>query len=330
MLIDKIDPQRGFRAAGKTSGADIVHEEFLLARTNAFEIGNVEDLCRRTGWLKGDHEVDLSKFPNVAPPFRSYWMEWTEHDHEFGRLGCWCVVTDDTDDEQWTVAVGVWAGGSRVRPVGRALISAPRDGSPLTEIQPLTCYPEVGRRRSSTSQGDDTPFTVEQTARMARIQALPDKAERMRLLTELSDEYRASAAESEKEILRLDSKILRMFVYPPLLMAHSLLACKNVSTEVHPVQPRVAKAHRRRHGRDKVTFRTLVVNPTGGGRHEPLGQEDTGDGVKALHIVRGHFKTFTADRPLFGSRVGTWWWSPTARGDEEAGVVVKDYRVNVP
>lgn len=329
MLIDKIDPRRGLRAASKASGADIVYEDFLLARTNAFEIGNVEDLCRRTSWLKGDHEVDLSKFPNVAPPFRSYWMEWTEHDHEFGRLGCWCVVTDDTDDEQWTFAVGVWAGGSRVRPVGRALISAPRDGSPLTEVQPLTCYPEAVSRRPS-HQDDDSVWKAAQDARMAEAQAIPDKDERVRLLTEMADGWRASAAEHEEEVLRLRSKILRILVYPPLLMAHSLLACKNVSTEVHPVQPRVAKAHRRRHGRDKVTFRTLVVNPTGGGRHETLGREDSGDGVKALHIVRGHFKTFTADRPLFGSRVGTWWWSPTARGDEEAGVVVKDYRVNVP
>jgi hypothetical protein len=25
---------------------------------------------------------------------------------------------------------------------------------------------------------------------------------------------------------------------------------------------------------------------------------------------RGHFKTYTEDKPLFGRHVGTWWWSP--------------------
>jgi hypothetical protein len=49
--------------------------------------------------------------------------------------------------------------------------------------------------------------------------------------------------------------------------------------------------------------------------------------VHALHICRGHFKTFTEDAPLFGKRVGTYWWASQVRGKAEEGVVEKDYRV---
>lgn len=47
----------------------------------------------------------------------------------------------------------------------------------------------------------------------------------------------------------------------------------------------------------------------------------------ALHRVRGHFKTFTADRPLLGQHVGTYWWGWQIRGKAENGINVSDYRL---
>lgn len=47
----------------------------------------------------------------------------------------------------------------------------------------------------------------------------------------------------------------------------------------------------------------------------------------ALHMMRGHFKTYTPEAPLFGKRVGTWWWQPGLRGNVEKGIVLKDYAV---
>ncbi len=46
-----------------------------------------------------------------------------------------------------------------------------------------------------------------------------------------------------------------------------------------------------------------------------------------FHLCRGHFKTFTDERPLFGKYSGTFWWNPQSRGDRSKGVVEKDYRV---
>jgi hypothetical protein len=37
------------------------------------------------------------------------------------------------------------------------------------------------------------------------------------------------------------------------------------------------------------------------------------------HIVRGHTKTYSEEAPLFGKITGTFWWSPSVRGDREVG-----------
>lgn len=55
------------------------------------------------------------------------------------------------------------------------------------------------------------------------------------------------------------------------------------------------------------------------------------DGVPAgiaLHTVRGHFATYTADAPLFGKLVGTYWKPATIRGSDQHGQVIKDYDVH--
>lgn len=44
------------------------------------------------------------------------------------------------------------------------------------------------------------------------------------------------------------------------------------------------------------------------------------------HIVRGHFKRFTPERPLFGSIVGQFWWSPQVRGNRGNGRIEKAYQ----
>ncbi|OYT14646.1 MAG: hypothetical protein B7C24_17230 [Bacteroidetes bacterium 4572_77] len=44
-----------------------------------------------------------------------------------------------------------------------------------------------------------------------------------------------------------------------------------------------------------------------------------------VHLCRGHFKTYTADNPLFGKIIGKYWWPPHARGDKKQGIILKDY-----
>ena len=44
-------------------------------------------------------------------------------------------------------------------------------------------------------------------------------------------------------------------------------------------------------------------------------------------VLRGHFKTFTEDAPLFGKVVGTFWWGWQVRGTAKNGVIVSDYKI---
>lgn len=320
-----------------------VFTELLEARTSAFEVTNVHDLASRTGHLKpnprGDnapllsYEFDMSLFPNVAPPYRSYWMEWA--DVKEGRIGCWCLVTDGTDDQEWEVSVCVWLGDRKPAVAGRSAFRCSKlDGSNLRESRPMTVFPEAfSRRRDHPRLDRATNSDVEADRVLAELEAIPDHQVREASLRAQRAVWQEDAEKSEahvkdlmEQVVVVEAAMLRLLVYPTLFLSHSLLACRNVTTDEHRPQAKVDRAHRRRHGRGKVTFRTLAIRVAGGAQDEQR-RIGLGDGQTALHLVRGHFKTFTADRPLFGSRVGTWWWSPIARGTEDAGVVIKDYKV---
>lgn len=59
-------------------------------------------------------------------------------------------------------------------------------------------------------------------------------------------------------------------------------------------------------------------------------QNDSASGPKkALHSVRGHFARYTEEAPLFGRYVGLVWKPPHLRGLAQAGIIKKDYEVEV-
>jgi len=48
-----------------------------------------------------------------------------------------------------------------------------------------------------------------------------------------------------------------------------------------------------------------------------------------VHLVPGHPKTYSEDKPLFGKYSGKWWWQPFLRGSSKNGFVTKDYCVSL-
>lgn len=115
----------------------------------------------------------------------------------------------------------------------------------------------------------------------------------------------------------------------PALLALSFLHCKNVTVTQQRPPDWQQKAAQKKHGRPLVTYHVLNIEPMktvlrteGDIEHNGL--------KKALHICRGHFKTFTPDKPLFGKVTGTYWWQPHVRGSAEVGVTLKDYNVKTP
>ena len=107
--------------------------------------------------------------------------------------------------------------------------------------------------------------------------------------------------------------------------ALTLINCKNVTTDdKHRITfSRSGTEKRRGIPARKIKYHTIVL-PGGGstwdrktGRHR----------AAALHRVRGHTKTFTADKPLMGKHVGTYWWGWQVRGSADNGIVVSDYEM---
>ncbi|MCH9728412.1 MAG: hypothetical protein K0U84_01790 [Actinomycetia bacterium] len=109
-----------------------------------------------------------------------------------------------------------------------------------------------------------------------------------------------------------------------VLTALGLINCKNVHTaETGRINVKRSGAEKRRGELAKtIRYRTIIL-PGNGTESDGKG----GHRATALHRVRGHFKTFTAERPLLGQHVGTYWWGWQVRGKAENGIVISDYKV---
>lgn len=106
----------------------------------------------------------------------------------------------------------------------------------------------------------------------------------------------------------------------------NIINCRNVQTRAQGcVFPRTGAEKRR--GTPLVKYNTIILpghaQQGRGGRRNKAADES----ILAQHRVRGHFKTFTAERPLMGQHVGTYWWGWQVRGKKENGVVVSDYKM---
>jgi hypothetical protein len=131
--------------------------------------------------------------------------------------------------------------------------------------------------------------------------------------------------EPPEEVIQSLGDIYAQLLFPALLTI-SFMHCKNI--ELKPVVPpqKLSLRHRKEKGRELVRYHVLEIAPI---RRllDKYRRGEKSDLRNALHICRGHFKTFTADAPLLGRSIGTYWWAPQVRGAKDAGIVLKDYRV---
>jgi len=105
--------------------------------------------------------------------------------------------------------------------------------------------------------------------------------------------------------------------------ALKILNCKNITTiRINPNK----RLNRKRKGNNKLplfSYYELVVK----GKGKFTGKSIEGDGHNRVHLCRGHFKTYTPEKPLLGKAVGMYWWQPHIRGQNRNGVVMKDYEI---
>jgi len=141
----------------------------------------------------------------------------------------------------------------------------------------------------------------------------------------MNDEL-ASVVERDQDWAKLEDNIFNLLL--PFFVSLAFLNCKNVTLEALPIS-RQQRRQAERRGDQLLDYRILNVEPMKRvlrteGRVEEVGPK------QALHICRGHFKTYNEDRPLFGKVAGTWFWESSIRGSLARGKVEKDYLVNPP
>jgi hypothetical protein len=115
------------------------------------------------------------------------------------------------------------------------------------------------------------------------------------------------------------------YLIQPAFLALTFMHCKNVRTIDVPANPKLNQARARKHKRPFVDYKVLEIDPL----REILrhtGMSQTTGLKQALHVCRGHFKTYD-ERPLFGRVKGTFWWPASLKGSANRGVIEKDYTV---
>lgn len=118
------------------------------------------------------------------------------------------------------------------------------------------------------------------------------------------------------------------FIYEMVLHALGLLHCKNIEAVDAPVVGTRQQIRKLRRARDPdLQFKVLRVKPPRGKRSQGETRQVVA-GEQPMHLVRGHYKHYTPENPLFGKIVGTWWWGSHVRGNPREGIVVKDYEVD--
>lgn len=146
---------------------------------------------------------------------------------------------------------------------------------------------------------------------------------------ELGSNPKDMMAYDEEAMSLVEAKKVEMItsmMNTPSMMAIGLMNCKNVETVENGRigMARTSSEKRRKIPARKIKYHTIIL-PGGGSESDGRG----GHRATAIHRVRGHFKTFTAEKPLLGQHVGTYWWGWQVRGKAENGIVVSDYKVGV-
>jgi hypothetical protein len=103
-----------------------------------------------------------------------------------------------------------------------------------------------------------------------------------------------------------------------------LLECKNIVTETVSPDVKFQKKRAKKGKLQLYEYKVLRVESVGKKRNGEGGES----GVKQReHLCRGHFKTFTVEKPLLGKLVGRYWWQSQVRGNRELGTIEKEYSV---
>jgi hypothetical protein len=117
-------------------------------------------------------------------------------------------------------------------------------------------------------------------------------------------------------------------VMNPVMLTISFMHCRNVVMRRNEPAAGRKKRSLASYGVEPVRYHTLEIQAMRDVLRREGGMMTVGL-PRALHICRGHFKTYQ-DQGLFGKHRGTFWVPMHLRGTAEEGIVKKEYRVLGP
>lgn len=318
--------------------ATLEHDPELAARVVGSRM-EVFDITNVAAYVGSDDKFNAFDHP-CGPPFDLYWMEFATSAitdfvrPEYGEgIGMLCVA--DEDDGTPIVHLSLYLmQHKKVRgPVTTWTAEFPKDDAPWIRVRHPVADWFIVEKGAHASNG---PEAHRMKGDVAKIYAdHPEWADMSHEevsaeLVKIAEFYKIKVVESQADIDFLNGALVNYAVFACfqiVLGAHAFLACRNVSTDTITPPGKVSAKHLRRHGKPLVRYKVLKIAAMG---RRSTGSSKGGTAELSLHIVRGHFKTFTPERPLFGSRTGVYWWSQNLRGDKKNGVIVKDYEMGKP
>jgi len=128
-------------------------------------------------------------------------------------------------------------------------------------------------------------------------------------------------------LVRLEGERKEMAYYYvlPILYSIVLMHCKNIV--IKDAEPKKWKG-KPRTDEKKNTYKILDIIPFRNIVKAQTNMEVEKCGIKkALHLCRGHLRTYEEIKPLFGKYTGTFFIHAHTRGDSSNGIANKDYRV---
>lgn len=141
--------------------------------------------------------------------------------------------------------------------------------------------------------------------------------------------FLGASVEADRPEIKNHTISVLNYIRLALVFAH----CKNVSKVDVTDTTGPTKKWCRRMRVPELKYHALQIDPNLSAKPRVAsaagGEDHSG---KALHICRGHFRTYAEGGPgLFGSgRTGTFWVPSHTRGSSEHGQVTKDYTIGVP
>jgi len=256
-------------------------------------------------WLHEQNEWDLRvDFPCIAAPWPVFWMEWKSP-----RVA-------QIEGQRYRLPVV-----AQVAVLGRMAEAPPALAAHGARWVLALSY--LSAQQGSLGEG---AYPVGEDGRFVKIplaMVMPDAAPRDVWVQHIIRKDLWGDGHAPEAVR--DS--LKIFYAHPVLLALSFCHARNVRLAAAPVPPELRQSRARRGAVPIEQFYTLDIGPLRAVL-EAARSEAGGSLRKALHLVRGHFKQYDAEHPLFGKHTGLYWWGLHARGQAEQGTIRKDYAIH--